>query len=188
MEYRSVQKKGHDFPYKWPLFFLTASSFWNFLGAAVYGFSINLPIVNYYEHGTYLTTNHGHTALFGVYGMLSIALLLFAWRSLIRDECWNDRILKYIFWCLNGGLFLMSTFSLLPVGISQVITSYTDGIWLARSTEFYNRDLVQTLGELRIIPDTIIIIGALLLLFFLLKTYFKIRPVEAKDGDEIIKL
>lgn len=38
---------------RWPLYFLVASSFWNFLGAGVFGF-INLPLVNYYEHGTYL--------------------------------------------------------------------------------------------------------------------------------------
>ena len=65
------------------MYFLVASSFWNFLGAGVFGFLINLPIVNYYEHGTYLTMNHGHGALFGVYGMLSIALLLFSWRGLV---------------------------------------------------------------------------------------------------------
>ncbi|MEK6534952.1 MAG: cbb3-type cytochrome c oxidase subunit I, partial [Thermodesulfobacteriota bacterium] len=75
MEYKAIKNEGKDFPYKWPLYFLVASSFWNFLGAGIFGFLINLPIVNYYEHGTYLTMNHGHTALFGTYGMLSIALL-----------------------------------------------------------------------------------------------------------------
>jgi len=66
-----------------------ASSFWNFLGAGVFGFLINLPIVNYYEHGTYLTMNHGHGALFGVYGMLSIGLLLFSWRDWYRKNIGN---------------------------------------------------------------------------------------------------
>ncbi|MCK5077312.1 MAG: cbb3-type cytochrome c oxidase subunit I, partial [Calditrichia bacterium] len=105
MEYKSVNDAGIDFPYRWPLFFLIASSFWNFLGAGVFGFIINLPIINYYEHGTYLTSNHAHTALFGVYGMLSISLLLFTWRSLVKDEYWDDRIIKLSFWGLNGGLF-----------------------------------------------------------------------------------
>ena len=83
MEYKSIRDKGGDFSYKWPMYFLVASSFWNFLGAGVFGFLINLPIVNYFEHGTYLTVNHGHGALFGVYGMLSIALLLFSWRGMV---------------------------------------------------------------------------------------------------------
>ncbi len=86
------------------MYFLVASSFWNFLGAGVFGFLINLPIVNYFEHGTYLTVNHGHGALFGVYGMLSIALLLFSWRGLVQREHWNDRLLTVSFWGLNGGL------------------------------------------------------------------------------------
>ena len=92
MEFKAIRREGKDFPYKWPLYFLVASSFWNFLGAGIFGFLINLPIVNYYEHGTYLTMNHGHTALFGTYGMLSIALLLFAWRGLVKKEHWNDGI------------------------------------------------------------------------------------------------
>ena len=76
MEYKSIRAEGGVFPYRWPLYFLTASSVWNFVGAGLFGFMINLPIINYYEHATYLTSNHGHTALFGVYGMLAIALIL----------------------------------------------------------------------------------------------------------------
>ena len=98
------------------MYFLVAASFWNFLGAGVFGFLINLPMVNYYEHGTYLTVNHGHTALFGVYGMLSIALLLFSWRGLVEKEHWNDGILKLSFCGLNGGLFLMTFGTLVPGG------------------------------------------------------------------------
>ncbi|MDE3144423.1 MAG: cbb3-type cytochrome c oxidase subunit I, partial [Bacteroidota bacterium] len=57
--------------------FLVAVNFWNFFGAGVLGFIINLPIANYYEHGTYLTVNHGHAALMGVYGNLALAAVLF---------------------------------------------------------------------------------------------------------------
>ena len=104
MEYKSIRAEGREFPYRWPLYFLIASSVWNFVGAGMFGFLINLPIVNYYEHATYLTVNHGHTALFGVYGMLAIALILFSWRGLVEREYWNDRMLKVSFWGLNGGL------------------------------------------------------------------------------------
>ena len=54
MEYKSIREAGKEFAYRWPLYFLTASSVWNFIGAGVFGFLINLPIVNYYEHATYL--------------------------------------------------------------------------------------------------------------------------------------
>jgi nitric oxide reductase subunit B len=48
--------------------FLVAVGFWNFLGAGIFGFLINLPIVSYYEIGTALTANHEHAAMMGVYG------------------------------------------------------------------------------------------------------------------------
>ncbi|MCK7472448.1 MAG: hypothetical protein MZV49_00285 [Rhodopseudomonas palustris] len=43
MEYRSIRAEGKEFPYRWPLYFLTASSVWNFVGAGMFGFLINLP-------------------------------------------------------------------------------------------------------------------------------------------------
>lgn len=178
MEYRSIRAEGRQFPYRWPLYFLTASSVWNFLGAGVFGFMINLPIINYYEHATYLTSNHGHTALFGVYGMLAIALILFSWRGLVEDRHWNDRVLKLSFWGLNGGLFLMFLTGLLPIGLLQVWSSYQDGFWYARSAEFYQRGDIQVLGTIRVVPDLIIIVlGALPLLYFLVSTFPRLRAV-----------
>jgi len=176
MEYREIKRAGGRFPYRWPLYFLTASSIWNFAGAAVFGFMINLPIINYYEHATYLTSNHAHTALFGVYGMLAISLILFSWRGLVKEEHWNDRILKISFWGLNGGLFLMFLLTLLPVGLMQVYYSYTQGFWYARSADFYELPIVQTLGFWRIVPDSVIIlVGAVPLLYFLASTFPKLR-------------
>jgi len=178
MEYKSIREEGRQFPYRWPLYFLTASSVWNFLGAGVFGFLINLPIINYYEHATYLTSNHGHTALFGVYGMLAIALILFSWRGLVENRYWSDRILTLSFWGLNAGLFLMFLTGLLPIGLAQVWASYDQGFWAARSAAFYNREIIQTLGNWRIVPDTIIIVlGAFPFLYFLLSTFPRLRQV-----------
>lgn len=182
MEYKSIKEEGREFPYRWPLYFLTASSVWNFLGAGLFGFIINLPIINYYEHATYLTSNHGHTALFGVYGMLAIALILFSWRGLVENRHWSDRILKLSFWGLNGGLFLMFLTGLLPIGLLQVWYAYDQGFWWGRSAAFYELPVVQTLGNWRIVPDTIIIVlGALPLLYFLLTTYPRLRAVESQE-------
>ncbi len=186
LEYRDIRKKGADFPYKWPLYFLVASSFWNFLGAGLFGFLINLPIVNYYEHGTYLTMNHGHAALFGVYGMLSIGLLLFSWRGLVRKEYWNDRLLKTSFWGFNLGLGLMTLGTLFPVGVLQAWTSFRQGLWAARSADFFERPLVHFLGEARMIPDTLIIlVGVVPLAWFLFRTYPKLKAVEIKEGESV---
>jgi len=186
MEYRSIRKQGKEFPYKWPLFFLVASSFWNFLGAGVFGFLINLPLVNYYEHGTYLTMNHGHAALFGTYGMLSIALLLFSWRGLVDKAYWDDKILKISFWGFNIGLALLTLCTLFPVGLMQVWTSAQEGLWVARSAEFFNRTPVVVLGTVRIVPDlTIILVGVAPMFYFLFKTYRHLKPTEIKEGESV---
>lgn len=186
MEYRSIRQEGKEFPYKWPLFFLVASSFWNFLGAAVFGFLINLPIINYYEHGTYLTMNHGHGALFGVYGMLSIGLMLFSWRGLVQKAHWNDRILKTSFLGFNVGLLLLTLGTLFPVGIMQVWTSYQDGLWQARDASFFEQGVVLFLGTVRIIPDlTIILVGVVPLTYFLFKTYPHLKAAEIKEGESV---
>src|SRR4029434_173853 len=56
------------FPHRWAVVLLVAVGFWTSLGAGIFGFIINLPIVSYYEIGTALTANHGHAAMMGVYG------------------------------------------------------------------------------------------------------------------------
>jgi nitric oxide reductase subunit B len=184
MEYRSVRQKGSEFSYKWPLYFMVASSFWNFLGAGVFGFLINLPIVNYFEHGTYLTVNHGHGALFGVYGMLSIALLLFSWRGMVERKYWSDRPLALSFWGFNIGLFVMTLFTLFPIGIAQAWTSYKDGLWVARDASFFERPFVSLLGLVRIVPDTVIIVlGVLPLVYFLFKTFSHLKPQQT-EGEK----
>ncbi len=186
LEYKSIKEQGRDFSYKWPMYFIVASSFWNFLGAGVFGFLINLPIVNYYEHGTYLTLNHAHGALFGVYGMLSIGLLLFSWRGMVGRQKWNDRPLALAFWGLNGGLLLMTLATLFPIGIAQVWSSYRDGLWVARDVSFFERPIVSTLGQLRIIPDTIIIVlGVLPIAYFLFRTYPHLKAQEIKEGESV---
>jgi len=186
LEYKSIRRGGKEFPYKWPLYFLVASSFWNFLGAGVFGFLINLPIVNYYEHGTYLTMNHAHGALFGVYGMLSIGLLLFSWRGLVQKEYWNERILKISFFGLNIGLFLLTLGTLFPVGVLQAWTSYKEGLWMARDASFFERGFVKFLGTVRIIPDlTIICVGVIPLGYFLFKTYRHLKTKEIKEGESV---
>jgi len=186
LEYKSIRKTGSEFPYKWPMYFLVASSFWNFLGAGVFGFLINLPIVNYFEHGTYLTMNHAHGALFGVYGMLSIGLLLFSWRGMVRREYWNEKLLKTSFLGMNIGLLLLTLTTLLPVGLAQAWISFKQGLWMARDASFFESGLVHFLGQWRMIPDLIIILlGVLPLAWFLFTTYPHLKAVEIKEGESV---
>jgi nitric oxide reductase subunit B len=148
------------------------------------GLSITTPVANYYEHATYLTVNHGHTALFGTYGMLAIGLLLFFMRGLVREDGWDDRFLKVSFWGLNIGPFLMFAGTLLPMGILQVLDNIQYGFWHARSDAFWFKDVIQVIGRTRIVPDLLIILpGAGGLLLFMLKAITRLKPVEVQSGE-----
>lgn len=149
--------------------FLVGVNFWNFFGAGVFGFIINLPIVNYYEHGTYLTVNHGHAALMGVYGNLAIAAIIFCSRYLIAKR-WNARLLRHVFWALNMGLLLMVVIDLFPVGIAQLNEVLTHGLWQARSHAFIQGELFQTLTWARIIGGAVFLFGGVLPLAWFMAT------------------
>ena len=116
--------------------FLVAVGFWNFLGAGVFGFLVNLPVVSYYEIGTALTANHAHAAMMGVYGMLAIGLALFCLRYLIPEQRWPDKFAKISFWSCNIGLAWMCFATLLPLGVLQLYKSVSDGYFAARQLEF----------------------------------------------------
>lgn len=147
--------------------FLLGVNFWNFFGAGVFGLIINLPIANYYEHGTYLTVNHGHAALMGVYGNLSIAAILFALRFLVNSSVWNARLVSISFWSINGGLILMVLMDLFPAGIHQLFTVIDQGYWFARSQEFIQSAPFQTMTWLRIMGGSLFLMGGVLPLTWL---------------------
>lgn len=159
--------------YKWPIYYMISVAFWNFLGAGIFGFIINPPIALYYVQGLNTTALHGHTALFGVYGMLGIGLMLFVMRSLYRHEIWNEKLMKFIFWSTNIGLLSMALLSLLPVGIMQAIASIDHGIWYARSAEFMQQPVMMVLKWLRAIGDTIFGFGVLALCYFIFELTFR---------------
>ena len=139
--------------------FLIGVNFWNFFGAGVLGFIINLPLANYYEHGTYLTVNHGHAALMGVYGNLSIATIIFCSQLLSNSNHWKGKALRISFWSINIGLMLMVLLDLFPAGLLQFQAVVENGLWFARSAAFIDSTAFQTLTWMRIIGGSIFVIG-----------------------------
>jgi nitric oxide reductase subunit B len=146
-------------PHRWTFYFLMSVGFWNFLGAGVFGFLINLPIVSYFEVGTTLTPNHGHAAMMGVFGMLAVALIVFALRQVSNDESWaaSEKYVKVSFWGLNAGLLLMLVLSLFPGGIVQLMDVVNNGYWHARSPLFMSQPIMHTIEWLRMPADLIFI-------------------------------
>ncbi|MGN6545954.1 MAG: cbb3-type cytochrome c oxidase subunit I, partial [Aureliella sp.] len=148
------------------IYFFVSVAFWNMVGAGLFGFTINPPIALYYMQGLNTTPLHGHSALFGVYGMLGIGLMLMCLRVLIPARQWKDGLLKFAFWAINIGLFVMCVLSLLPVGLLQTKASVEHGYWYARSSEFMQTDLMQFLRWMRVPGDTIFFLGAVALVIF----------------------
>jgi nitric oxide reductase subunit B len=155
-------------PTKWPIYFFVAVAFWNFVGAGLFGFFINPPIALYYMQGLNTTPVHGHTALFGVYGMLGLGLMLFCLRALRPGKVWKNWPLSFAFWSINIGLALMVLLSLLPIGLAQAWASVEYGTWYARSAEFLHSGHMNQLRWLRMIGDTLFALGALVLGWFVL--------------------
>jgi nitric oxide reductase subunit B len=164
-----LKDAGKTWPYRWPLYYFVAVAFWNVVGAGVFGFLINPPIVLYYAQGLDTTPLHAHTALFGVYGFFAIALMLFSLRHVVKLASWSDRLLKWAFWLLNGGLAGMTVIALIPQAFYQLYWAIAKGYWYARSPEVATSDFIRTLSIARIVPDLVFGAGAVLILWFVVR-------------------
>ena len=181
-------KARTSFPHYWAVMFLASVGFWNFLGAGVFGFLINLPIVSYYEIGTALTANHGHAAMMGVYGMLAVGLALFCLRYMIPEKYWSDRAAKTSFWCLNLGLAWMVFATLFPLGILQLYHSVTTGYFDARSLKFLSSPTNTLIEWLRFPGDVVFIVGGVLPVLYLcwLGIRHRSSPVTQEEARDVL--
>jgi nitric oxide reductase subunit B len=161
---------------KWAIYFLMAVGVWNFVGAGIFGFLINLPIVSYFEVGTSLTPNHGHAALFGVFGMLALAVLVFCLRAMQSDAVWKgtEKFIRVGFWGLNIGLALMVLLDLFPGGVLQLWDSIAHGYWHARRLDFLMGGLFHKLEWARMVGDmTFILVGVVPIVIGALRSVWK---------------
>lgn len=179
-------KSATPFPNYWAVMFLAAVGFWNFLGAGVFGFLINLPIVSYYEIGTALTANHAHASMMGVYGMLSVGLALFCLRYIIPEKHWSDKAARISFWSLNLGLAWMVFATLFPLGMLQLYHSINVSYYDARTLNYLTSRANSVLEWLRMPGDVVFIVGGTLPLLYL--TYLGVRyqrePGMLEEPDE----
>lgn len=171
-----------DFPHKWATMFLIAVGFWNFLGAGVFGFLINLPIVSYYEIGTQWTANHGHGALMGVYGMLAMGFFMFTARYFIPRDRGSERAMATAFWSMNIGLAWMLFVNLFPVGLLQLNEILSHTYWHGRQPEFFRQPLVRIFEWLRLPGDVLFVVGGILPVFYLAVRMFRNRHRPASSG------
>lgn len=165
--------------------FILAVNFWNIFGAGVLGSLINLPIVNYFEHATYLTGNHAHAAMFGVKGNIALAGVLFCCQHLFRAESWNPRLIRLSFWTLNIGLALMMFLDLFPAGLYQLSVVLDDGFWHARSQQIITGPIFQTLTYFRSLGGVVFVVGVISMIWFVLSRASELKP-ERRAQEETL--
>ena len=175
-------------PHKWTFYFLMAVGFWNFVGAGMFGFLINLPIVSYYEVGTIVTATHAHASLMGVFGMLAIALMVFVLRQTASDRDWPgiEKYFKVAFWGTNVGLAMMVVFSLFPGGVLQMWDVLENGYWHARSLDYTATTTARTLEWMRLPGDLVFIIfGSIPLAIAAFKAWLGVRVAGSGPAVEM---
>jgi nitric oxide reductase subunit B len=167
--------------YYWPFKFFIAVLVWNLIGAGLLGFLINPPLALYYMQGLNTTPTHGHAALFGVYGMLGLGLILFCMRGLTDPTRWSDRLLSVSFWSLNIGLAMMVFLSLLPQGLWQAYASFTYDYAYARSAEVIQGPVMQALVWARVPGDIVFSVGVAAFAVFVVRAFLAAgrRPAQA---------
>ncbi|MCW8916529.1 MAG: cbb3-type cytochrome c oxidase subunit I [Magnetovibrio sp.] len=165
--------------------FILAVNFWNVFGAGVFGSMINLPIVNYFEHATYLTGNHAHAAMFGVKGNIALAGMLFCCQHLFHKLSWNPKLIRTAFWSLNIGVAMMMFLDLFPVGVYQLIVVLEEGFWFARSHEIVQGSVFQTLTYFRSLGGAVFVIGGMIpiIWFVLSRGRHLAREVDVDKGE-----
>ncbi len=180
--YRLI-KAHQEFNYHLAYTYVIGAAFWNFVGAGVFGGgTLNAPLVNYYEHGTFLTLNHAHTALFGAFGELAIGLIYFCLRYIAADRHpFSDKLGLWAFWLYNGGLVLWILLNFFPIGWPQLAAVYEHGLAYARSSAFYNTTLFWQ--WMRLPGDVVFAAGAVLMAWDFL---VKLRPLYPQAIDRLI--
>lgn len=176
--YRVYKDSQKFFPYKGTFIFLMWTGIWNAIGAGALGFIINAPAINYFEHGTQWTSAHAHGSMAGVYGMFSIAIMLYVIRNISKSEIWThnmEKLVNWSAWLLNIGLAGMVFISLLPAGYVQLKDALENGYWHASLTSFYHNSPVKEILWARIVPDLIFTAGVVILIVIVLKAFMNLK-------------
>jgi nitric oxide reductase subunit B len=165
MDHHDAIERQQRFRYGLAYTYILGSAFWNFVGAGVFGGgTLNAPLVNYYEHGTFLTLNHAHTSLFGAFGLLAIGLIYFCLRYAAGERArFSERLGLWAFWLYNAGLVLWIALNFFPIGWPQLAAVYEHGLAYARSLQFYDTTVLWQ--WLRFVGDVPFAIAALLMAF-----------------------
>ena len=169
---REQKAEGKTNPFATPFMWIAGSAALNWIGAGFLGMVINTPTISYYSHGTYLIMPHGHVALLGAFGYISIAFLYMTSRSnaMANGWVWNDKWSKIGFWLLTIGVLVFAIPTLM-IGLEQTKIAAEMGYYYTRIHD--SLKVVQGWMWFRILPDSMMILGGVIVFLDLfMKTFF----------------
>jgi len=157
---RDHKAEGIENKFSTPFMWIAGSAVLNWIGAGFFGMVINTPTISYYSHGTYLIMPHGHTALLGAFGYISIAFLYMTSRAnaMANGWVWNDKWSKIGFWLLTIGVLIFAIPTLM-IGLEQTKVAAEMGYYYTRIHSAL--DVVQGWMWFRILPDTLMLLGGI---------------------------
>lgn len=117
-----INRRRRDHPNKAAVLWAMGTSVLAFLGAGVWGFLHTLAPVNYYTHGTQITSAHAHMAFFGAYAMIVLTIISYAMPILRgQGEAASNRaqvLEMWSFWLMAVSMVFITLF-LTGAGILQ---------------------------------------------------------------------
>ncbi|MCE4611987.1 MAG: nitric-oxide reductase large subunit [Desulfurococcales archaeon] len=149
--------------------FVLVAAFGGAIGVVVFGAGmINMPIINYYLHGSQGTMVHAHLAMPLAYGVPTMLfwVVSFYLAGLIDDG--KLRLLRKAVVVLAIGFYLQYLLSLGPLMVKQYTAELDTGYWYIRSLVtpdgapgFWDEPSVERFIWLRMIGDVVAALGIL---------------------------
>jgi nitric oxide reductase subunit B len=118
--YLAMRRSGFGHPNRLALHWTIGSAIFTAFGAGLLGLAHTWPQVNKWTHGTLITPMHGHSAFFGAYAMIVLAIITYARPYLTgrrADEA-ETSLGLWAFWLQVAGMFGM-TLAFGTAGITQ---------------------------------------------------------------------
>ncbi len=118
--YFAMRRSGFSHPNKLAIHWTVGSAIYTAFGAGVLGLAHTWPAVNKWTHGTLITPMHGHSAFYGAYVMVVLAVITYAMPHLTRGgrEDRESTLGYWAFWLQAVGMFGM-TMAFATAGIAQ---------------------------------------------------------------------
>lgn len=178
-EQNHIKSEGKRFDFAIPFLWLAGSAFLNWFGAGFLGMVINTPTISYYSHGTYLIMPHSHVAMLGAFGYIAIGFIYMTARAnaLANNLQWNEKFSKLGFWLLTLGVIIYVIPTII-IGFEQSKISFELGYYFARSREILEN--MKNWMWFRILPDTMMILGALIIFLDTIKKIYFSKKIENK--------